>query len=157
VSALRLRDAVRAVVVDPEDRVLLVRFEFPDWVGWATPGGGLDPGETDEAAIRRELAEEAGLEGFVLGPIVWTRTHLFELGDWDGQVERYFFVRTPAFDPVPGLTWAQLNAEYVTAIRWWTLDELEATDASFAPSRLPSLVRDLILHGPHAEPLDVGV
>ena len=58
-SALRLRDAVRAVVVDPDDRVLLVRFEFPHWIGWATPGGGVDSGETDEAAIRRELAEEA--------------------------------------------------------------------------------------------------
>lgn len=156
-SALRLRDAVRAVVVDPDDRVLLVRFEFPHWVGWATPGGGVDSGETDEAAIRRELAEEAGLEGFELGPVVWTRTHLFELGDWDGQVERYFFVRTPVFDPVPGLTWAQLNAEYVTAIRWWTLAELEATDAAFAPSRLPRLLRELTLHGPPTEPVDVGV
>ncbi len=111
----------------------------------------------DEAAIRRELAEEAGLEGFELGPVVWTRTHLFELGDWDGQVERYFFVRTPAFDPIPGLTWAQLNAEYVTAIRWWTLAELDATDAVFAPSRLPLLLRELILHGPPTEPVDVGV
>ena len=90
---LRLRDAVRAIVVDPSCSVLLVRFEFEHWIGWATPGGGVDSGETDEEAIRRELAEEVGLEGFELGPLVWTRTHLLELADWAGQVEPYYFVR----------------------------------------------------------------
>jgi 8-oxo-dGTP pyrophosphatase MutT (NUDIX family) len=156
-SQPRLRDAVRALVVDDDDRVLLVRFEFPNWVGWATPGGGIDPHETDEDAIRRELAEEVGLEAFSLGPLIWTRTHLFELGDWDGQVERYFLVRTEAFAPAPRLTWPELNAEYVTAVRWWRLEELEAFECQFAPRRLPLLVRELILHGPPAEPIDVGV
>ena len=51
--------------------------------------------------IRRELAEEVGLEAFSLGPLIWRRKHLFELGEWDGQVERYYFVRTEAFAPAP--------------------------------------------------------
>lgn len=115
----RLRDAVRALVVDPGRRVLLVRFEFPRWTGWATPGGGISPGESDEDALRRELAEETGLDEFDLGPLVWRRTHLFELGEWDGQVERYYLVRVPEFVPTPRLTWEELNDEYVTAVRWW--------------------------------------
>ena len=155
-SEARLRDAVRALVVDESDRVLLVRFEFPRWVGWATPGGGVNPRETDEDAIRRELAEEVGLDAFSLGPLIWTRTHLFELGEWDGQVERYYLVRTEAFAPAPGLTWAELNAEHVTDVRWWTLAELEASVGQFAPSRLPLLFRELILHEPPAESIDVG-
>jgi len=47
-------------VVDPADRVLLVRFEFPHWTGWATPGGGVDPGETDDEALRRSSARRSG-------------------------------------------------------------------------------------------------
>jgi TDG/mug DNA glycosylase family protein len=157
VSEPRLRDAVRAVVLDEHDRVLLVRFEFPPWTGWATPGGGVHPGETDEEALRRELTEEAGLSTLALGPLVWTRTHLFELGDWDGQAERYYLVRTPAFEPSPRLTWEELNAEHVTAVRWWTLEELESSEAEFAPRRLPHLVRELLAHGAPADPIEVGV
>jgi 8-oxo-dGTP diphosphatase len=156
-SEPRLRDAVRALVVDESDRVLLVCFEFPRWVGWATPGGGVNPRETDEDAIRRELAEEVGLEAFSLGPLIWRRKHLFDLGEWYGQVERYYFVRTEAFAPAPRLSWAELNAEYVTDVRWWMLEELEAFGGQFAPRRLPLLVRELLLQGPPSEPIDVGV
>jgi ADP-ribose pyrophosphatase YjhB (NUDIX family) len=153
---LHLRDAVRAVVLDSDGNVLLVKFELPHWVGWATPGGGVAAGETDEEAIRRELTEEVGLEDFELGLLVWTRTHQFELDDWDGQVERYYLVRAPAFEPMPRLTWEQLNAEYVFAVRWWTPAELETGVAQFAPRRLPLLVRELIMHGAPAEPVDAG-
>ena len=116
-----------------------------------------EPPETDEDAIRRELAEEVGLEVFSLGPLIWTRTHLFELGEWDGQVERYYLVRTEAFAPAPGLTWTELHAEYVTDVRWWTPEELETFAGQFAPGRLPLLVRRLTQQGPPSEPIDVGV
>ncbi len=157
-SAPRLRMAARAVVLDSGGRVLLVRFDFGDHVVWATPGGGIEELETDEHAVRRELAEEAGLEGFELGPLVWTRTHHVPLGSgtWDGQTERYYLVRTPPFEPAPRLSGEELRAEGMTAVRWWTLAGLEATDATFAPRRLPVLVRELLRHGPPADPIDVG-
>ncbi|OFW72465.1 MAG: hypothetical protein A2Y55_02760 [Actinobacteria bacterium RBG_16_68_12] len=159
VTEPHLRLATRAIVLDPCDRILLVRFDFGDRVVWATPGGGIEEGETDERAVRRELAEEAGLEEFELGPLVWTRTHHVPLGGgrWDGQTERYYLVRTPSFEPVPLLSWDELRAEGMTAIRWWTPAELGAAEELFAPRRLPLLVRELLLHGPPAEPVDVGV
>ena len=155
----RLRQATRAVVLDTEGAVLLVRFDFGDRVVWATPGGGVEGAESDEHALRRELAEEAGLVELDVGPLVWTRTHHVPLGGgrWDGQRERYYLVRTEPFEPEPRLTWPELRAEGMTALRWWTLDELEAASELFAPRRLPQLVRELIERGPPAEPIDVGV
>ena len=42
-TAPRIRSAARAVVLDPDDRVLLVRFVFPNTgERWALPGGGLE-------------------------------------------------------------------------------------------------------------------
>jgi 8-oxo-dGTP diphosphatase len=156
---VRLRQAARAVVLDPGDRILLVRFEFPAGTVWATPGGGLDVGETHEQAILRELEEEAGLVGCELGPWIWTRTHVvpFESGLWDGQVERYVLVRTQAFEPAPRFTPDELAAEFVTGVRWWTQAELAAAEVVFAPRRLPELVAALLRDGAPGEPVDVGV
>jgi 8-oxo-dGTP pyrophosphatase MutT (NUDIX family) len=67
---MRIRDAVRAIVLDPDDRTVLVLFDFGRRTVWATPGGGTNPGESDEEALRRELAEEVGLEGPEIGPHV---------------------------------------------------------------------------------------
>ncbi len=156
---MRLRQAVRAVVLDPADRILLVRFEFPTNGVWATPGGGIDEGETPEQAIARELDEELGLMDVELGPWIWTREHIvpFENGLWDGQVERYALVRTDAFEPAPRFTPEQLADEFVVGMRWWTLAELATSEELFAPRRLPELVAALLRDGPLGKPVDVGV
>lgn len=51
---------VRAVVVDGEQRVLLVRHRY--YPGWHFPGGGVEPDETTITALARELVEETGIE-----------------------------------------------------------------------------------------------
>jgi ADP-ribose pyrophosphatase YjhB (NUDIX family) len=55
-----LRLGVRAVVIDGQERVLLVRHTYVS--GWYLPGGGVEAGESAEAALARELSEEAGVE-----------------------------------------------------------------------------------------------
>ena len=158
-SELRIRPAARAVVLDPDGRILLVRFEFPTQTVWATPGGGIENGESHEDAIRRELEEETGLVDAQVGPPLWSRLHVIPFigGQWDGQQEQYHLVRTPSFTPQPMLPWERLNAEYLFELRWWTLDELEQADVTFAPRRLPELVASLLRDGPPAVTIDVGV
>jgi 8-oxo-dGTP diphosphatase len=157
--ALRIRQAARAVILDPQDRILLVRFEFPDATRWATPGGGIETGETPRQALRRELAEEVGLVDVDIGPVIWTRVHVIPLigGQFDGQQDTIHLVRAPGDEPTPQMTWAQLNAEHVVELRWWTLSEIEASDAHFAPAGLAVHLAALLRDGPAAVPVDVGV
>ncbi len=120
------RDGVRALVLDGEDRILLVRFDFPPFP-WAPPGGGLDPGESDEEGLRRELAEELGLDDFELGPLLWRREHEFDAPlRFRGQRERCYLVRVEPFEPVPRL---DLAVEHVTDLSWWAVDELRRSRA----------------------------
>ena len=140
---LRIRPAARAVVLDPDDRILLVRFRFPggDLLGY--PRRRHRAGRDPEEAIRRELAEEAGLSDVQIGPsdLDAAAHRPFIGGQWDGQREQYHLVRTPAFTPAPRLSWEQLNAEYVYELRWWQQTELRDAAETFAPRRLAELVR----------------
>ena len=66
------RLAVGAVVLREDGAVLLVRRARPPAVGsWTLPGGKVEPGETPEQAIAREVLEETGLH-VVVGEILET-------------------------------------------------------------------------------------
>lgn len=55
------RVSLKAVVLDRDGQVLVVREAGRDW--WDIPGGGVDHGETIREALARELHEEVSLEG----------------------------------------------------------------------------------------------
>lgn len=150
------RAAARAVVLEPEGRVLLIWHLTEDGFGWwATPGGGIDDGESPEVAARREAVEETGITEFELGPAIWRRVIEFPFrGAWYRQSEIFFLARVPRFvavlsgDPSPS---AGLLREH----RWWSADEIAASADRFAPRRLAGLLELLLREGPPAEPLDV--
>jgi 8-oxo-dGTP pyrophosphatase MutT (NUDIX family) len=150
------RRAVRVLLFDEADRVLLVRFWDGDRSWWCTPGGGVEAGESDEAAALRELTEELGEADVELGPCIWTRRHagVFR-GQLFDQAERIYVGHVAAFEPQPSRE--ALREHDLADIRWWTADELAAADSEFAPRRLSELVHNVLDTGPPPAPIDVGL
>ncbi len=141
------RRAVRAILLTPAREVLLMQLrESPSAKGfWVTPGGGVQEGESDETALRRELSEELGLSDFVIGPVILHRDHIFNwLGRRIRQREQLYLVETERFEPQMNDT---VEAQVTAGFRWWTIDELRATTESVTPRRLVEIVEGWLSQG----------
>ncbi|MFF0741966.1 NUDIX hydrolase [Streptomyces sp. NPDC004111] len=151
-----LRKVARVVLLDPEDRVLLIHgFEpaDPDRRWWFTPGGGLEGDESGEEAALREIAEETGITDVELGPVVWRRqcSFAFDGRRWN-QDEWFYVARTNQTATVmTGLT--ELERRSVAGLRWWSSTALLATRETVYPTRLAELLRTLLDEGPPSTPI----
>jgi 8-oxo-dGTP pyrophosphatase MutT (NUDIX family) len=168
----RIRRAARAIVLDRERRVLLVHFDFvrPEQPSglWACPGGGVDDAESITEGLIRELNEEIGLRIDDPGSPVWWMQRLFPMTGFDGQHDTYFLIEVDSFDPRPHFTEAELRAEHVDGMRWWTYDEIQQAQArydagdpgvdgyvTFSPRGLGHFLEDLFVSGRPAQPIEV--
>jgi 8-oxo-dGTP pyrophosphatase MutT (NUDIX family) len=103
-KGLRTRIGVGALIWDYKGRVLLVRHHprtgwDPD--KWFTPGGVIEEGELPEAALRREIKEEVGLDVYLL---TLSRVNNEVLVNKEIEASTYFFqfeVRARPGEPTP--------------------------------------------------------
>lgn len=146
---MRQRNAARLLVINPAQEVLLFRFQHKgdaldgrDY--WATPGGGLEDGETFEAAAVRELFEETGLCVANVGACVGERSFSMMLpsGETVLSVERYFVVRTDR-EQLTRDGWTADEARVMTEHEWWSVAELENTAQTVWPERLSEMLAEV--------------
>lgn len=152
-SETRVREAARAILLTPDQEILLLKIRLPDKTApfWIAPGGGIEAGETITETLERELKEEVGLESFELGPLLWRRQHTF---DWLGsrlcQREVYHAIHTARFHPRMR---DEREARFLAEFKWWRVSELSQTCERLTPLSLAAIVDNYLRGEAPAGPL----
>jgi len=145
--ALPSRLAARVLVLDPDDRVLLLRYDDapPNGRHWSTPGGGLEAGEDYATAALRELSEETGWADVTLGGEIAVASVTMEYdGRLVAQHERLYLARTDQpCRPLADVA-AMHATDRIAAWRWWTLAELTSTTEVIWPAGLAGLIGTVV-------------
>lgn len=154
-----VRRNVRAVLLIPEGRILMMRLQEPRtrMEFWITPGGRAEIDESLPDALFRELREETGRGDFQIGPLIWKRNTRYE---WNGkqvsQREHYYLIETARFpakmsgDPDSGEN--QAFQEY----RWWSPEEIRQSPDKFGPEGIADLVESVVRNGPPRKPIELA-
>lgn len=154
------RRSARVVAVAPTGRILLLRGGDPARPGigiWHAPGGGVEPGESDREAARREFAEETGRD-IAIGAHVWDRHLVFSFDRTLYDQHEVFFTAEidSEFEPsTDGHN--ELELTYLSGHAWFSPADLRAVAAPdlVAPADLADRLDDLLREGPPAVPVRV--
>jgi 8-oxo-dGTP pyrophosphatase MutT (NUDIX family) len=147
-EAPTLRIGARVLLIDPDDRVLLIHAKDPDepdhhW--WELPGGGAEPGELLADTARRELAEETGILLDDIEAHLWDRETRFRYRGREHHRRESVYL-AHIVDAAPTLRPQHTANEKAGLIeyRWWTCPELAACSDKLLPPNLPALLRKVL-------------
>lgn len=157
------RRAVRLVVIDSRDALLLFHTHDPDhpdlgtW--WELPGGGMDPGETYLETAVRELREETGIvaDPGALGPPTWRRRASFRHRQ-TRHVQNEVIVTLRLPTPGPDLDVSQrldYEQEDYFDYRWWPTAQIPDSTERFYPGQLPTLLAPFLRGEQIDEPFEL--
>ena len=155
---------VRLLLLDASNRILLMKIDDA-WLfepnsllqaspRWITIGGGMDPGETIEQTAVREGWEETGITNIAIGPAVYYHEEIGMLRGEQGIYKETFVVAHAPSCETDFANWTEQEKAVVKELRWWTLEELQATAEVIWPKWLASRLPDIVA-GRYPETIEV--
>ena len=141
------RLSARLLLVDSEDRVLLVPVRDGDAAWWDLPGGGVEAGETPAQAAVRETLEETGyaVPPAAVGPVCWSGEVVFRwLGRWHWSRQVVYLARPDRLDDPGVLALTEEESGTHGPARWVPVDDIRAGFVVVAPHDDPAMVGRLV-------------
>lgn len=129
VSTYKLREAVRAIVFNADEKVALLKVVRDSY--FKLPGGGVEDGEDFETALRRECLEEIGCKIKNVSPLGFTEEYWKE--DTEKQISYCYVAELYGPKRNPDLTQSEKDRGFETI--WMTVDEAVTTLKSCKPTQ----------------------
>ncbi|NUR72171.1 MAG: NUDIX domain-containing protein [Hamadaea sp.] len=156
---IKIRRSARVLLLDADDRVLLLKIHDPSAVRgpnplpsvdfWLLVGGGLEQSETYEEAARREVFEETGISDFTLGRCILRHDKVVEnpYGELQHVYQQIFVGRVPSGVPVSFAGHEPLEASTTIGYAWFTHAEMldRERHETFVPLGLSGLFAEALL------------
>ncbi|MFD1544519.1 NUDIX hydrolase [Nonomuraea guangzhouensis] len=139
----------RALPIDEQGRVLLLHGfdpDRPDEPFWFTIGGAAEDGETLQEAALRELHEEVGIRAGadqITGPYGTSTIEFFFAEYAVTQDQTFFAIRVPGDTTISYEHMEEIEKDTTLGHRWWSVEDLEATDEIYFPEDLAAIVRKI--------------
>ncbi|WP_207456980.1 NUDIX hydrolase [Herbiconiux sp. SYSU D00978] len=144
---MTVRRTARILLLDEEDHLLLLKTHWDKHLlpeRWLTPGGGIDPGESEHDAAVRELFEETGLRVEALGdPVARTRIRMPEGHEYDWREAVYYLLRTTRFQ-LSRADWTESEVDDIVDVRWFSPEELAASTEEFDPEDVRGILAQVV-------------
>ena len=154
---MRDRPTARVLLLDPEDRILLMKARLPSHPEgpsfWFPVGGGGEPGETALQAADREIIEETGLTDAALGQVVWYREVIMDGDPEPWLFQEHYIVARTAGGALSRAGWLAHEHALTDELRWWTLEALRLTDETVFPETIAELLAQVLAGAAPSEPL----
>lgn len=141
------RLTARIVLLNDENKIILLKFIEPNRSFWLTPGGKIEHNETPLQAARRELYEETGITAAeFIEPHSWYYEGIAPLNGTSTLFkEHIFFARTYTSHT----TNEHLNEdkkEIIEEYKWWDLNALIASREIVYPRGLAEALKPIVYH-----------